>query len=160
MPDTFHAFPFLPIELRLQIWTLTLPPPYLFYQRSPCHRNGWTTLDRPSLNAGMNTERRVNYGPGDASLPSKRPIPAVLHICRETRLEYLAGENQSPSVGQHPVYAPVVFFKKSIGITANPAFVDLRNDAVYTIQQGLCTSSPFSHLVCTFVLCAYIAVDV
>lgn len=129
MANTFHHFNSLPFELRIQIWTLTLPPPYLFSERAPkiWSKLGWTTLDKPTLRRELRHYRSLNSIRGDLSLPSKRPIPAVLHVCHETRAEFLLDEKGNG------VYIPVVFF----GEVSRPAFLDVRRDALWTYPPGM-----------------------
>ncbi|CZR52583.1 uncharacterized protein PAC_02460 [Phialocephala subalpina] len=63
--DTFALFPKLPIELRLAVWAFAAPGPTVIIQK-------------PSQVKG----RRFHFD---------RPVPAVLHACRESREMFLEG---------------------------------------------------------------------
>ncbi|KAL2073030.1 hypothetical protein VTL71DRAFT_10354 [Oculimacula yallundae] len=65
----FHLFTLLPTDIRLQIWTLMNPEPATLLQ-----------------------SKGLGYRPL-ATFIEPRPTPAVLHICRESRNEYLYRED-------------------------------------------------------------------
>ncbi|TVY47940.1 hypothetical protein LCER1_G009375 [Lachnellula cervina] len=95
----FPQFTKLPVELRLKIWGYAAPEPM-------------TVLQRPS----RKSDGRFTY---------RRKPPAVLHACRESRLEYLdTGEgSESLSVArrrkEHPVYK--LCFENE-GLRCTPAY--------------------------------------
>ncbi|KAI0542597.1 hypothetical protein GGR58DRAFT_452882 [Xylaria digitata] len=63
MATTFHPFPKLPAELRIQIWTLAAGPRIL------------------QIHVFLKTPKSKDFG-----YASPTPAPAVLHVCRESRL--------------------------------------------------------------------------
>ncbi|KAG4415972.1 hypothetical protein IFR04_010922 [Cadophora malorum] len=70
---TFHLFPNLPLELRNQIWTLSLPPPRLIplqTEKGTIHISG-RHPNIPFLHVWCTT---------------RRPVPSLLHTCRESRI--------------------------------------------------------------------------
>ncbi|KAI1307200.1 hypothetical protein F5Y03DRAFT_383941 [Xylaria venustula] len=67
MAPTFHPFPRLPAELRFQIWTLTANQRIVHLGWSP--KICWVFNIKPK-----------NFG-----YSSHTPVPAVLHVCRESR---------------------------------------------------------------------------
>jgi hypothetical protein len=87
-PDlpTFHPFPHLPDELRLQIWRLAASQP--------------RTL---TMHAYPPQSRDVDY------LVSPDPIPALIHTCHESRMEALMSYTKAFSCGVGPRYTWVNF---------------------------------------------------
>ncbi|KAF2966457.1 hypothetical protein GQX73_g7083 [Xylaria multiplex] len=67
MAATFHPFPKLPAELRIQIWTLAAGPRILHIRVFPKTPKMYPELE-------------------DLGYASPTPAPAVLHACRESRL--------------------------------------------------------------------------
>lgn len=87
MADQFSRFSDLPPELRVAIWILSLPPPFLLAERSL----SITNRDEPMRI--LKTNPISNF-----FTPSKRSVPSVLHVCRESRSEFLAmGKTQTES---------------------------------------------------------------
>ncbi|KAH6682644.1 hypothetical protein B0J14DRAFT_673019 [Halenospora varia] len=80
----FTLFPELPLELRLKIWGYAAPEPQLIVQRRSEKNNS-----------------RFTY---------RRKVPAILHACRESRLEYLDTGKQEDQASadrrrqSHPLY--------------------------------------------------------
>jgi hypothetical protein len=66
---TFHPFPRLPYELRMQIWELTVQPRTI-------------NIDAKSIAWGVNTKGLPHYL---YYIISSTPAPAVLQVCREAR---------------------------------------------------------------------------
>ncbi|KAH9213921.1 hypothetical protein DL95DRAFT_390050, partial [Leptodontidium sp. 2 PMI_412] len=69
--DTFHPFPRLPLEIRDEIWSLSLPAPRLIH---------------------VQTERGEIRPPGrQPNQPfahvwaQKLPVPSILHVCNDAR---------------------------------------------------------------------------
>lgn len=65
---TFHLFPMLPSELRIQVWNLALSVPRV-------------------VTVSCKKERRNGYWRFTKSFVSHTAVPALLHTCRESRLE-------------------------------------------------------------------------
>lgn len=63
-PSEFHSFPLLPLELRLRIWEHALP-------------------DGVRIPRIWNNDKR--------GYAIRRPVPAILHVCRETRDWFIQG---------------------------------------------------------------------
>ena len=101
MENTFHPLPLLPAELRPQIWLLTLHHPTFSPPAHPAavELAGPASPKLAELTTKLVYVRKANARSGDGSIPSKRRIPAVLHVCQEKREEILG-----------TVYLPVVFF--------------------------------------------------
>lgn len=106
---TFHYFKKLPLELRLRIWGYAAPEPTTIIQR----------VSEKSIN-------RYTY---------RREPPAVLHACRESRLEYLDIDEgtESASVArrrkEHPVYK--LFSFRADRMQCTLAYFSLDIDAFY-----------------------------
>lgn len=80
---SFTLFPKLPLEIRLAIWTLLAPPPAVIIQRLSSKKG-----------------RQFRF---------IREIPVVLHVCRESRIEYLETNDPTDTSlkrrqNAHPVY--------------------------------------------------------
>ncbi len=71
----FHLFPKLPLEIQLMVWGAAEPEPRVVMQ-------------------SKNSEK----------IKAKRHVPAVLHACRQSRLEYLADNKRKRS---HATYTLV-----------------------------------------------------
>jgi hypothetical protein len=105
---TFYKFKKLPLELRLRIWGYAAPEPMTIIQR---------------VSEKNNT--RFTY---------RRKPPAVLHACRESRMEYLDTDEgpESASVArrrkEHPVYK--LFFKAG-RMRCSPAYFSVDIDSFY-----------------------------
>src|ERR1700744_2825618 len=67
---SFHLFPQLPAEIRLAIYTLSLSTPRLVP----------VTYQSRTYAGGLPFAKRHQWG-----CTSPAPIPALLHVCRETR---------------------------------------------------------------------------
>ncbi|KAH7356382.1 hypothetical protein BKA65DRAFT_206491 [Rhexocercosporidium sp. MPI-PUGE-AT-0058] len=71
-PQIFHLFPHLPLELRTEIWSLSLPPPRLIHirtERGEIHLPG----------------RHPNQPFIHVWVTKKLPVPSLLHTCRDAR---------------------------------------------------------------------------
>jgi hypothetical protein len=79
MTSEFTIFRFLPTEIRLKIWRLTLP-----------FRVVDARLDRPSPETGLGYERRPRVIAINSVPPIRPSLPVALHICRESRDEALS----------------------------------------------------------------------
>ena len=78
---TFHLFPRLPIEIRLRIWKLAGPKPVIVKQAKALGYKPLYTIMHP------------------------RPTPAVLHVCQESRKEFLYREDEAANEGKnHALY--------------------------------------------------------
>ncbi|KAE8452549.1 hypothetical protein EG329_000452 [Mollisiaceae sp. DMI_Dod_QoI] len=94
--DKFTLFPKLPLELRLIIWALVAPAPAIIIQRKSTVKG-----------------RRFHFS---------RAVPTVLHVCRESRMEYLETGSSDETLERrraaHPLYK--LYFrnrsKKSAGV--------------------------------------------
>ena len=72
---TFHLFPFLPFELRAQIWEMTVEP-----RTVEVSVVSYTLMDATAPPDWRGIRQRR------ASRPvSPTPVPATLHVCQEAR---------------------------------------------------------------------------
>jgi hypothetical protein len=77
----FHLFLDLPIEIRLKIWKLIVPKAAVVQQAKGLGYKPLYTIIHP------------------------RPTPVVLHVCRESRNEFLYRDDESANAGKnHPFY--------------------------------------------------------
>lgn len=77
---------FQPFEIRLRIWSLMAPSPRTLVQN-----------------------KRLKWTPRYAKFQSE-PAPAVMHVCRESRKEYLYREDDAANNAEgnsHALYAPM-----------------------------------------------------
>ena len=96
MTATFPRFNQLPPELRVKIWIAALPPPYLLIQRDlPTPRVIGESVFRP--------QTRCSHPLNPPRL--RRPVPAVLHVCRESRNEFLSFADKVVQRNGHRVYS-------------------------------------------------------
>ncbi|KAH7408012.1 hypothetical protein BKA64DRAFT_437261 [Cadophora sp. MPI-SDFR-AT-0126] len=71
-PTTFHLFPHLPLELRTEIWSLSLPPPRLIHVQT---EKGEIRIP------GRHPNKYCSH------VWAKRlPVPSILHTCRDARV--------------------------------------------------------------------------
>jgi hypothetical protein len=77
----FHLFPDLPTEIRLKIWKLVVPKAAVVQQAKGLGYKPLYTIMLP------------------------RPTPVVLHVCHESRNEFLYRDDESANSGKnHPLY--------------------------------------------------------
>jgi hypothetical protein len=77
---------FQPFEIRLRIWSLMAPSPRILVQN-----------------------KRLKWTPQYTQFQSE-PTPAVMHVCRESRNEYLYREDDAANNAEensHALYAPM-----------------------------------------------------
>jgi hypothetical protein len=72
---TFHPFKRLPVEIRLAIWRLSLPEPRVIEAYCSHHENHLVNLDTPPT--------------GPCIMIQWHATPGGLHICKESRQEFL-----------------------------------------------------------------------
>ena len=134
MSSTFHPFPRLPLELRLKIWNLTLPPPHLFISLNPWSRIGWALLSKSEIRAKIRERRSQSWSSmNNEPVALKRPVPVVLHVCRESRGEFLGGEGSAGyEAGRRFV---------SVNLLGDSVFLDGRRDGLFTCATRKCASS-------------------
>lgn len=87
---TFHLFPLLPSELRIKVWNLALSVP----------RVVTVSCEKEILNR---TRRFVK------SFASKTAVPALLHTCRESRLEGFLTYAPVFKTDTSPIYTYISF---------------------------------------------------
>lgn len=114
----FTLFSKLPMELRLQIWGFAAPDPCVVVQR-----------DIPT------SKYRFAFN---------RPVPAVLHACRESRLEFLDEDDKLHQNGtavtrrDHPVYKLHLYAER---FQSSPAFFSSGVDTLWGLNYGTSYSS-------------------
>jgi len=84
-PDTFYPFYSLPLELRLKIWRLALP-------RRTIHIKFLLNAHRPNRTL---VPSPVVYNPKEP--PKEEPVPVILHVCQQSRIEAQALGYHVPS---------------------------------------------------------------
>jgi hypothetical protein len=94
IPRAFPQFPLLPAELRYQIWALSLPGPRVIEIRN--HTGGFAALNKTKRPYLVNSICRV---------------PALLHICHESREEALKHYDLAFGMGRLPPKISVDFSK-------------------------------------------------
>ncbi|KAI2612840.1 uncharacterized protein GGS25DRAFT_138286 [Hypoxylon fragiforme] len=114
LPQTFHLFTQLPIELRLIIWSYNLPGPRIVEIK--CSTDSTEPLLTSQL--GQDDNRRI-------VCTSTSPIPVNLHVCRESRLYGLKQ------------------YRLLFGISPQPGrvFFDARKDTLYFGARQKLTAS-------------------
>lgn len=106
--DIFHLFPKLPVEIKQSIWLLSdaVPGPKIIWARaSSSFRNSFSAWE-------------VYH----------RSVPKVLHICRETRDEFMDFESGGSGKRNHITWRMVEDLNKSS--FKGGIFVSLEKDAV------------------------------
>jgi 2EXR family len=104
----FTLFPNLPMELRLKIWGFAAPDPYVIVQRE-------------------SSTSKYNF-------TFNRPVPAVLHACKESRLEFLDENdtrNQNGTTAakrDHPVYKLYFLVER---LRSSPVFFSSEVDTLW-----------------------------
>ena len=102
----FHLFQALPRELRLQIWGIALSIP----------RNVNIACDTRNFHPGLqsNTFQGQPPSPSLKSFTSSDRPPALLHVCRESRLEALRIYKPFFQIESSPKYIYVAFSQDTI----------------------------------------------
>lgn len=113
-PALFTPFPFLPTELRLEIWRLSHTPRVVSVRYSLTH---------------------------DRCIPSTPP-PAIAHVCRESRYEALRGDYVLAfSTPSHP--SPSIWFSPALDTLYIPRWGDLGYaDAARDFAQHVLHTAP------------------
>ncbi|KXH30884.1 hypothetical protein CSIM01_01478 [Colletotrichum simmondsii] len=93
----FHLFPRLPVELRLKIWNLNLPPPRVVPIR----------CGAKSLSFASHAQ---SPRPSSSGCTSYTAVPTNLHACHESRLEALKSYHLSFGMTRNPGQ---IFFDKA-----------------------------------------------
>jgi hypothetical protein len=118
MDRTFHQFGKLPTELRLKIWSLVAPDPYMLKQGRHWDRNGWRFSqcrgfpgrNPRTLCRQQDRELEEGFSYEDMrGLCFRRRTPVVLQICRESRMEFLGNGRGRHTRNHHPVYQLCIF---------------------------------------------------
>jgi hypothetical protein len=86
---TFHLFPRLPAELRIQIWKATVEPRavnvHVKHRQNVADDRAWIAADTQQ----RTQDHTINGPPSITYLVSSTPVPPLLHTCREARNEGL-----------------------------------------------------------------------
>lgn len=85
VPESFYSFYSLPLELRLKIWSLTLPPRTIHIKLLNVYRPNRTLLPSP-----------IHYSPKDIQW---QRLSTLFYVCQQSRIEL--------QTLYHPLTSPV-----------------------------------------------------
>lgn len=130
MERTFHRFMQLSTELRIKIWCLIAPEPCMLRQGRHWDKNAWRYVGMVYTRSW--TQSSVYPYPDKRGLCFRRSCPVVLHVCRESRNEFLGQGLGRHSRSHHPVYQLCTF-----DILDPPIFFSALHDAVLATLSGI-----------------------